>query len=484
MINNKCRRVKIVATIGPVTRSKEVLEKMILAGANVFRLNFSHSTYDDHLESFNNIKFVSQKLKTPVAILADMQGPKLRVGKFKEGKVLLEVGQTFILDSNAEEGDVNRVSLPHPEIFEALKKGDTLLVDDGKIRLEVQEFGTNFAKTKVIVGGYISNAKGVNFPSGILKLSPLTEKDLQDLEYALNLGVDYIGLSFVQLASDIEQAKKIIAGRAKIVSKIEKPSALENIEAIITASDVIMVARGDLGVEIPTEQVPVYQKKIIAECRRQAKPVIVATQMLESMTTTPLPTRAEASDVANALYDGADAVMLSAESTVGAYPVEAVSTMNKIARCVEQDPFYWDHMETSYKYILSKHEDKTGNKSNNTVGTAISRAAKQISENLDIEAIVTFSRTGTTTGRVSHQKPHVRILSATDNPALYTQMCINWGVTPILIDKVSSISEMSELAIKWIRENNWAKPGAKILLVAGGPMGVRYSTNDLRIVEV
>ncbi|MFL1780876.1 Pyruvate kinase [Candidatus Hepatincolaceae symbiont of Richtersius coronifer] len=483
-VNKESKRVKIVSTIGPVSRSFEMLEKLFLAGVNVFRLNFSHSNYEEHTESYNNIRAVSKKYGVPLSILADMQGPKLRVGKFKNKKEFLELEQKFILDLNEELGDTTRVCLPHPEIFEALKEGDSLLIDDGKIRLQVEQCGANYAETIVKAAGYISDKKGVNFPSGILKLSPLTEKDLKDLDFALNLGVDYIGLSFVQLSPDVEQARELIKGRAKIISKIEKPSAVENITSIIEASDGIMVARGDLGVEIPTEEVPVVQKMIIRECRRQSKPVIVATQMLDSMTNAPIPTRAEASDVANAVYDGTDAVMLSGETTVGEFPVETVNVMANIISSVENDPLYWDVLKTSYDHIIKSYLEKNPKEKHVSIGRAISIAAKEIADAVDAKVIVAFSFQGTTAHRISHQRPRAKILCITDNPVLYNQLNLGWGITPLLVETVSSFSEIADLASSWLKTNNWVKIGEKFLVVAGVPVGLGGITNSIRVLEM
>ncbi|MDR0484484.1 MAG: pyruvate kinase [Alphaproteobacteria bacterium] len=483
--DNSSKRVKIVSTLGPATRELEMIEKLYLAGVNVFRLNFSHGAYEEQKYTYDNIRTVAKKYNTSIAVLADMQGPKLRVGKFKNDKATLVPNQKFVLDLKDELGDETRVKLPHPQIFEAIKEGDALLVDDGKIRLEVERFAEDFIETKVIIGGVISNAKGVNFPSGVLKISALTEKDLKDMEFALSLGVDYIGLSFVQLPSDVEHARELIKGRAKIISKIEKPSALEHICEIIRVSDAIMVARGDLGVEIPTEKVPVMQKTIIRECRRQSKPVIVATQMLDSMTNAPIPTRAEASDVANAVFDGTDAVMLSGETTVGLYPVETVTTMANIIKSVEGDALYWNMLETSYKNIMDSYFAKHEKEDYMTIGRAVSVAAKNLAEELNAKVIVSFSSQGTTANRISHQKPKAKMLTITNNKQLYNQMALNWGMQAILSpEKISSFSEIVEIASSWLKEHKWVEAGDKIILVAGVPVDVGGITNSLRVVEI
>ncbi len=483
--DNNLKRVKIVSTLGPATRDIEMIEKLYLEGVNVFRLNFSHGAYEEQKYGYDNVRAIANKYNVSLAVLADMQGPKLRVGKFKEDKVELICNQKFRLDLKDELGDNTRVKLPHPQIFEAVKEGDSLLVDDGKIRLEVESFDKDFIETKVVVGGTISNAKGVNFPSGVLKLSSLTEKDIKDLEFALSIGVDYIGLSFVQLPSDVEYARGLIKGRAKIISKIEKPSAIEHIEEIVRVSDAIMVARGDLGVEIPTEKVPVMQKLIITECRRQSKPVIVATQMLDSMTYAPIPTRAEASDVANAVYDGADAVMLSGETTVGLYPVETVRTMSNIIKCVEADSLYWEKLEISNESIIKPCLDKSQKENYMTIGRSVSIVAKQLSEVLEAKVVVAFSSSGVTANRISHQKPKAKMLTITDNPILYNQLALSWGMETVLSsEKITSFSEIVEVATSWLQENKWVSKSDKIVVVAGVPVTVGGITNTIRVVEI
>ncbi|MGV3279112.1 pyruvate kinase [Rickettsiales bacterium LUAb2] len=468
------RRVKIVATVGPAIKPIEKLEEMFLAGVNVFRLNFSHGEHEEHAQTYNNIRKIQAKYNAPIAILADMQGPKLRVGKFKEDKATLVSGQSFRLDLNPDLGDNKRVNLPHPQIFEALSKNAELLVDDGKIRFKVDNYGKDYAEVTVVVGGVISNFKGVNFPSGVLKLSPLTEKDLRDLEFSLSLGVDYIGLSFVQLPEDLLQAREIIKDRAKIISKIEKPSAVLNIDKIIQYSDAIMVARGDLGVEIPTESVPTIQKRIIKLSRQYSKPVIVATQMLDSMVSSPMPTRAEASDVANAVYDGADAVMLSAETTVGQYPVESVKVMSNIIHNVEADEAYWIRLKNDYPTLNFPMD----------ISEAVSLSAGNISNIVSAKVIVAFTTHGTTVDRVCRERVKAPCLAITTSKSLYYQMNLNWGVKPMLIDKVSVLSEVITIAKDWLIKEKYVTKGDKIVIVAGSPVGVAGLTNNIRVVEV
>src|SRR5213595_3343078 len=340
MMVRRRRHAKIVATLGPASASTEMIRLLFLAGVDVFRLNFSHGTHEQHRERLAQIRAVEQEVERPIGVLADIQGPKLRVGTFAAGPVMLKVGSSFRLDLIDEPGDVMRAYLPHPEIFAALKPGANLLLDDGKLRLQVKKSGRDFAETEVVVGGALSERKGVNVPDVVLPLSALTQKDRRDLEFALDLGVEWLALSFVQRPQDLDEARALTRGRAGIMTKLEKPSAVEALDAIVEKSDAVMVARGDLGVELPAEKVPAIQRRAVRACRRQGKPVIVATQMLESMISSPVPTRAEASDVATAIYHGADAVMLSAESASGKFPVEAVSIMDRILVEVDADPHY------------------------------------------------------------------------------------------------------------------------------------------------
>lgn len=474
--NNKLidRRVKIVATIGPSSRTFEKLEELFLAGANVFRLNFSHSTHEEHEETFNNIKKVESKYEYPIAILADMQGPKLRVGKFANDKVVLESGQKFRFDLNKKPGDNCRVELPHPEIFQSLTKSSELLIDDGHLRLRVDNFGKDFAEATVIVGGEVSNFKGVNFPSGILKLASLTPKDLKDLEFALNLGVDYIGLSFVQVPENLLQAREIIKNRAKIISKIEKPAAVENIEGIVRNSDAIMVARGDLGVEMPTETVPIIQKQVVRLCRQLGKPVIIATQMLDSMIKNPIPTRAEASDVANAVYDGADAVMLSGETTVGKYPTEAVKVMDRIIKKVEEDHSYWERLDNDYPEFELPFN----------VSEATSTSVGHISYIANAKYIVAFTTHGTTVNRICRERSKSMCLGVTSSQNIYHHMCLNWGVKPLLVSPIKAFSEVVTLAKEWLVKHNYVEKGDKVIIVAGSPVGVAGITNTIRVIEI
>ncbi|MGR3662987.1 MAG: pyruvate kinase, partial [Paracoccaceae bacterium] len=378
------RNVKIVATLGPASSSYEMIRALFEAGADVFRLNMSHGAHDEIRERHQIIRQIEKDTGRPIAILADLQGPKLRVGVFKNGSEELEEGQIFRFDLDLAEGDSNRVCLPHKEIFDALEPGAALLVNDGKIRMKVKDCGADFAECVVINGGTISNRKGVNVPDVVLPMAALTEKDRKDLEFVCQLGVDWLALSFVQRAADVEEARALANGRAAIMSKIEKPAAVERFAEILKVSDGVMVARGDLGVEMPVHAVPPIQKRLVRACRAAAKPVIVATQMLESMIESPMPTRAEVSDVAAAIYEGVDAVMLSAESAAGDYPIEAVTTMNNVALEVESDPTYREVMDASRAGVKE------------TVADAIVLAAREIAETTDIKAICCFSESGTT----------------------------------------------------------------------------------------
>lgn len=473
------RKVKIVATVGPVSNSFEMLESLFLAGVNVFRLNFSHSTSEQHQDVYYNIRAISQKHSSPIGILADLQGPKLRVGKFINGSEKLVKGQSFVFDLDDTPGDNLRVNLPHQQIFDAVTEGDNLLIDDGRIKVQVKRCTKDVIETEVIVGGTVSNFKGVNFPSGVLKISSLTEKDLKDLQFALSLGVDYVALSFVQLASDIETAKDIIKGKAKIIAKIEKPSAVEHIEEIIKVSDGIMVARGDLGVEMPVEKVPRIQKNIIKLCRKHSKPVIVATQMLDSMTYAPVPTRAEASDVANAVYDGADAVMLSGETTVGEYPLEVVTTMSNIIECVESDDFYWQKFNVDYNELM-----KINNSQDMTIGRSVSNAAKMMSDQLGVRVIVAFSFGGTTAARISQKRPESNILVITSNNSLYNQLTLFWGIRVVLVNELTSLTDIIDHGMYWLKEAGWVKVKDKIIVVGGVPLSIGGITNTIRVVEI
>lgn len=466
---------KILATIGPSSATREQLEKLIDAGADAFRVNFSHGTHAEHKQRVKNIRQLEKEKGRFISILADLQGPKLRVGTFKEDKVLLKEGQTFTLDMNPELGDDKRVCLPHKEIFEALKPGDDLLVNDGYIVLNVKSCDKKQAVTKVKVGGYISSHKGVNLPNTQLNISAITEKDREDLAFALKLGVDWIGLSFVQRAEDVREAKKLIGGKAWVISKLEKPSAIDDLDAIIQESDAIMVARGDLGVECPIQNVPVLQKKIVAACRKYARPVIVATQMLESMINNPTPTRAEVSDVATAVYDGADTVMLSAETAAGKYPTEAVQMMHKIVRQVEGDPLFFELTQASRRRPCNSGE-----------ADAITFAASELSCVLkNVKAIVSYTTSGLTTFLTARERPYLPVLALTPDIAVARRLVLVWGVRPFVNKKsFKSFDHVEDSAVKAAVDNGYAKSGDHIIITAGFPLNVKGRTNMLHTVYI
>ena len=392
----RTRNAKIVATLGPASSSRETVHELFLAGVDVFRLNFSHGSAADHRERFDMLRAIESETGRPIAILADLQGPKLRVGTFADGPVLLIEGQGFRLDLDPAPGNLQRAGLPHPEIFAALVPGAELLLDDGKLRLVVESCGPDFAEARVLVGGKLSERKGVNVPGVVLPITALTSKDRRDLELALELGADWIALSFVQRPEDVAEARELIGDRALIVSKLEKPAAIDRLDAIVELSDAVMIARGDLGVELPAEQVPAIQKRIVRACRRLGKPVIVATQMLESMVDSPVPTRAEASDVATAIYDGADAVMLSAESAAGKHPVAAVEMMNRIIVQVEQDPAYRQLIDASHNAAVAGQAD---------MAEAVCCAMRRAVSLLQAAAIVCYTSSGHTSQRAARERP-------------------------------------------------------------------------------
>jgi pyruvate kinase len=442
------------------------------AGTDVFRLNFSHGSRDDHRRVYENIRRAEKDSGRPIGIMMDLQGPKLRVGNFTDSKIELAEGAAFRLDLDDALGDTKRVSLPHTEIFEVLHEGANLLLDDGKIQLTVEKCGADFAETRVVRGGSLSDHKGVNLPGIELLLSPLTPKDREDLQFGLELGVDWVALSFVQRPEDVAEARKLIAGRAAVLAKLEKPLAMLHLDRIIEFSDAVMVARGDLGVEAPPEDVPSLQKQIIQTSRAQGKPVIVATQMLESMIVSPTPTRAEASDVATAIYDGADAVMLSAETAVGAHPLESVSMMNRIIKRVESDPFYRQISDAG------RHEPEA------TAADAITAAARQVARTVSAAAIVTYTSTGSTTYRAARERPDVPILGITPNIATARRLVLAWGVHPVHTRDVENFDDMVTNAVAISSREGFAVSGQRLVITAGVPFGTPGATNVLRIAWV
>jgi pyruvate kinase len=463
------RNVKIVATLGPASSSYEMIRALHEAGADVFRLNMSHGDHSEIRARHAIIRQVEQDCGTPIGILADLQGPKLRVGKFKNGEEELVVGADFRLDLSDVEGDVTRVQLPHKEIFDALEPGASLLVNDGKIRLKVKDCGRDFANCEVVVGGTISNRKGVNVPDVVLPLAALSDKDRKDLEFVCELGVDWLALSFVQRPADVHEARDLAKGRAAILSKIEKPAAVKAFDDILAVSDGIMVARGDLGVELPVQNVPPIQKRLVRKCRIAAKPVIVATQMLESMIESPMPTRAEVSDVATAIYEGADAIMLSAESAAGSFPVEAVTTMSNVAAEVESDPTYREVIEASRK------ANRT------TVADGIVAAAREIAETTNVKAIACFSQSGTTALLVARERPRVPIIALTSVQKTARRLALSWGTNCVIVGEIDRFKAAVIAAVRAARSEGLAEEKDFIVVTAGVPFNTPGSTNILRV---
>ncbi len=466
------RRTKIIATLGPASSTPEVLARLFHAGADVFRLNFSHGTHDDHAARIAMIRDMEARFDRPIGILADVQGPKLRVGQFAGGRVQLQTGQSFRLDLNPTPGDVRRVRLPHPEIIAAASIGTTLLLDDGKLRLRVTHRRPDHLETEVTVGGPLSDRKGVNVPDIVLPIPALTEKDRIDLAFALEHGVDYIGLSFVQRPEDVAEAKEIAAGRAWIMTKVEKPQALDNLDAIIRLSDAVMVARGDLGVELPPEEVPLAQKRIVRTARQLGRPVVVATQMLESMITAPAPTRAEASDVATAVFDGADAVMLSAETAAGQFPFEAVNIMDRIVARVEEDSGWRAMIEASRP--APEH----------SAADAIAAAARQVAHTIGADVICAFTASGSTALRAARERPEAPIIGLTSSVQTARRLSLVWGVHAVTSPEAHSMTETVARATRTAGQEGFAISGDQIVVIAGIPFGQPGTTNALRVAQL
>lgn len=466
------RFAKIIATLGPATSDAEMIRALFMAGVDVFRLNFSHGSHADHRKSFETIRAMETELGRPIGILVDLQGPKLRIGKFSQGHALLEEGDAFRLDLDPSPGDRRRVSLPHPQVFAALAPKAHLLVNDGRIRLEVERSGSDFAETRVLTKGEISDHKGVNLPGAFLPLSPLTDKDRDDLELGLDLGADWIGASFIQQPQDLLILREAIDDRAGLITKFEKPTAVDRLEEIIDLSDAIMVARGDLGVELPPEDVPSISRRIVRASRDAGKPVIVATQMLESMIAAPIPTRAEASDVAGAIYDGADAVMLSGETATGDYPIEAATMMHRIISRVERDPYYRKMIDISPATPESTTED------------AISDAMRRIVHTLKASVAVTYTKSGSSSLRAARERPAAPILSLTPHRRTARRLTLAWGTHSVLGKEVESVEEMVSQACDTALSDDFAKVGDRIVIMAGMPFGISGTTNLMRIARV
>ncbi|KQX35537.1 pyruvate kinase [Devosia sp. Root436] len=469
----RMRRAKIIATLGPASHEEKMIEELAKAGADVFRINMSHASHDLLKQTVERIRNVEKRLNHPLGVLVDLQGPKLRVWKFAEGSVNLVAGQKFTLDSQQNDnGNAERVYLPHPEIIENVSVGDRLLLDDGKLALKAVKVGNGAIETEVIYGGKLSDKKGVSLPDTLLPTGALTEKDHADLLAGLAADADWIALSFVQRPEDIIDVRKIVQGRAGVMAKIEKPQAIDRLEEIVKLCDAIMVARGDLGVELPLETVPGLQKRMIRMCRRYGKPVVVATQMLESMISAPVPTRAEVSDVSIAVFEGADAIMLSAESASGQYPVEAVATMNKVAVAVEGD--------ANYRGIIRAAQTEP----EATAADAISAATRQVAETLDLAAIVTYTASGSTGIRAARERPSKPIIVLSPNKRTIRRMSVVWGVHCVQTEDAVSLEDMVDRACVIAYQEGFARPGDRIAITAGIPLGTPGATNMLRIAFV
>ncbi len=466
---NADKKVKILATLGPAIRDAAHIRQLVEAGVNLFRLNFSHGEHADHAQRYQWVRQVERELGQPIGILMDLQGPKLRVGRFAGGKVQLVNGQSLRLDLDATPGDASRVNLPHPEIIEALQPGMSLLLDDGRLRLKVTAKQADAVITEVVAGGELSDRKGVNVPEAVLQLSPLTEKDRRDLAFGLELGVDWVALSFVQRPEDIVEARELIQGKAFLMAKIEKPSAVIHLEAIAKLCDAIMVARGDLGVEVPAENVPRIQKDIVRTCRQLGRPVVVATQMLESMRFSPAPTRAEVTDVANAVAEGADAVMLSAETASGDYPLETVQMMSKIIRQVENGPDYQSQLDVGRPQAEA------------TASDAISCAIRRISAILPVAALVNYTESGSSSLRASRERPKAPILSLTPSLTTARRLTVAWGIYSVVNERLHKVEEVTSTALEIAQAQGMAQRGDTVVITAGEPFGQPGSTNSLRI---
>jgi pyruvate kinase len=465
------RNAKIVATLGPASSTLETIRSLYEAGADVFRLNFSHGTHEDHRKRYDIIRAVEKEVGRPIGVLADLQGPKLRLGNFAEGRAHLTAGDKFELDLRGVPGTQRAVSLPHPEIFQALSPGVQLLLDDGKVRLEVEAADGEHAQTRVVVGGTLSDRKGVSVVGALLPLSPLTAKDRVDLDYALDLGADWIALSFVQQPQDVEGLRGIVGDRAGIMSKLEKPAALQHLDAIVELSDAVMVARGDLGVEMAPEEVPPIQRRIVRACRQAGKPSIVATQMLESMINVPTPTRAEASDVASAIYHGADAVMLSAESASGQFPVEAVAMMNRIIAVAESDHGYYRPMSDAARPAPTA-----------TIADVICAGIREATRLLPVAAVVTYTTSGSSSLRTSRERPAASILSMATSTKIARRLTLGWGLHSVEAPQIVSVDEMSAYACEVAVREGFAAKGNIIVVATGTPVGVQGTTNTLKIL--
>jgi pyruvate kinase len=468
----RTRRVKIVATLGPASSTLEQIESLFLAGADVFRINMSHASHDLLGRYCESIRAIESRQRRPIGVLVDLQGPKLRIGAFAEEQITVAPGRQFILDDDPSPGDAGRVHLPHREIFQSVAPGHAILLNDGRVRVHVLDVTSSRITTKIVYGGALSSRKGLNLPDSVVAVPALTAKDRADLELAASIGVDWIALSFVQRPDDVAEARKLIRNRAGVMAKIEKPAALGQLDQILELSDGIMIARGDLGVELPIEEVPGRQKQITRAARKAGRPVIVATQMLESMIHDPVPTRAEVSDVATAVFEGADAVMLSAESAAGKWPTQAVAMMDQIARAVERDPHF--------RGII--HAQRTDPEL--TAADAISAAARIVAETLRLAAIVCYTSSGSTGLRAARERPDVPIIALTPNPPTGRRLALVWGLHCVLTEDAADLDDMVLKACRIAAEENFAEPGQRIIITAGVPLRTPGTTNMLRIAYV
>ncbi|MFT0859246.1 pyruvate kinase [Ancylobacter sp. G4_0304] len=473
MYSRRERATKIVATLGPASSSPEKIKALYEAGVDVFRMNFSHGTQENHGRVIADVRALEKEVRRPIGVLADLQGPKLRLGRFVDGFINLTAGSTIRFDTDPTPGDETRVPIPHPEILEALHEGSTVLLDDGKVRVKVVKKGAGFIEAAVIAGNRLSNNKGFNVPDVVLPVSALTDKDRSDLTFALDQGVEWIALSFVQRPEDIIEARELIEDRAQINLKLEKPAAIDHLTRVIELTDSVMFARGDLGVELSLPELPALQKRVIRECRRQGKPVIVATQMLESMISAPVPTRAEVSDVANAVYEGADAVMLSAESAAGQYPVEAVAMMDQIIKHVERDP--------GYRKIIDSQRPEEGH----NVANAVTQAAYQAANAVDAAAIVTYTLSGTTTLHAARERARIPIVGIASRLDTARRLVLSYGVHVVHApEEIHTFGEMANKATQVTLEHGFAREGDRIAITAGVPFAMPGTTNVLRIVTI
>jgi pyruvate kinase len=472
MLKPRERKVKILATLGPASSSPEMIHALVEAGADAFRINMSHGSQAEKAKLVETIRGLEKSLHRPMTIVFDLQGPKLRVGKFKGGSAVLEQGRMFVLDRNREPGDATRVELPHPELFKAVRKDTWLLIDDGKIRLRVAAVEEDKIAAVVEVGGKVSNNKGVNVPDVLIPIPALTAKDRSDLAFALEQGADYIALSFVQRPEDVAEARELVDDKAALMAKIEKPQAIDRLAEILELADAVMVARGDLGVELPPEGVPPLQNRIVAAARKAGKPVVVATQMLESMIVSPTPTRAEVSDVATAIYEGADAVMLSAESAAGAYPIEAVQMMDRIGRSVEADPVY------------SARIHFTETPAEATTADALSESAAQIVHILSASAVACYTSSGSTARRIARERAQVPTLAMTASMKVARRLGLQWGVHAVHTRDVNNFEEMVGKAKRMVLRHHLAEAGDKVLIMAGVPFKTAGSTNVIHVVKI